>query len=170
MLPLWFARGSPKVMRKHYFKCFLMWYLTTSLPSLLIQPTLCLGNIIVVHPAWKKRFRISLPCAVFVTLLIYVHHMPVKSFPEQLRNYRVMCTTIFAIVPNVKKSQFSPLLLSSLTNCFTLAKHVGFPSTLMYQGLLSNGMHWMIFCMLPLQTLTLTQISYDFISNCCTLL
>ena len=125
------------------------------------------------HNSGASRLKKKIPnIYVLVTLLIYVHHMPVKSFPEQLRNYRVMCTTIFAIVPNIKKclEQFSSLLLQSLTNCFTLAKHVGFPSTLMYQGLLSNGMHWMIFCMLPLQTLTLTQISYDFISNCCTLL
>ena len=67
----------------------------------------------VVSRLKRKKFRISLPCAVFVTLLIYVHHMPVKSFPVQLRNYCVMCTTIFAIVPNVKKSleQFNPLLV-----------------------------------------------------------
>ena len=35
----------------------------------------------------------------------YQIHMPVKSFPVQLKNFFVMCTTTFATVPNVKQSR-----------------------------------------------------------------
>ena len=60
----------------------------------------------------EKIPDIFLICAGFVTVHTCVHHMPVKSFPVQLKNFFVMCTTTFATVPNVKQSLglFSPLL------------------------------------------------------------
>ena len=60
----------------------------------------------------KEKSLTYFLCAAFVTVHTCVHHMLVKSFPVQLKNFFMMCTTTFATVPNVKQSLglFSPLL------------------------------------------------------------
>ena len=79
----------------------------------------------------------------FVPVHTCVHHMHVKSFPVQLKNFFRMCVTTSATVPNIKQSLglFRPLLNWSHTYRFVHVKYVGFPCMLVFQGLLSNGMY-----------------------------